>query len=267
MGMASPSPHGWLAAMGIDPPHPHGFGRRSLLGHRLLCVLRTGPKSMRDLHAATGRSVPAAQLREALRELESCGLLAAERGKPGPKGGRPREVWRLLYPGSSAIAVAAKAVAHARAQGFAPRRRRAWRPPTIQDLRRTGVMPPEGGRRPRRSRRPVPQNVADEVVAWICEGRYLRDYSRQPGTPSVRTIYNWARKDPEFGRRLKRARDIGEDCIREEYAEYLSAASAAFAGGRKARREFNLFIRPIDLRLQRWRRHPRRRVTVSVIPG
>jgi hypothetical protein len=36
-------------------------------------------------------------------------------------------------------------------------------------------------------------------------------------------------------------------------------AMAAFAGGRQARREFNReFIRPIDLRLQRWRRHPRR---------
>ena len=69
-------------------------------------------------------------------------------------------------------------------------------------------------------------------------------------------------------RRFSSARDFGEEMIREQYVELLRspAAMAALAGGKKSQREFNrLFIRPIDLRLQRWRRHTRRRVTVSVM--
>jgi len=49
--------------------------------------------------------------------------------------------------------------------------------------------------------------------------------------------------------------------IRESYMELLDSpiAMAAFAGDQQARREFNRrYVRPIDLRLQRWRRHPRR---------
>ena len=51
--------HAWLTAMGVDVQHPHGAGKRTLLGHRLLCILRAGSKSMRDLHAATGRYLTA----------------------------------------------------------------------------------------------------------------------------------------------------------------------------------------------------------------
>ena len=106
----------------------------------------------------------------------------------------------------------------------------------------------------------MPEGIADDICAWLCQGQFLRDYCRQPGTPRTRTVYNWAAKDPEFCEQFRRARDIGEDAIREEYAEHLlgPGALAALAGGKKSRREFNRrFIRPIDLRLQRWRKHPR----------
>jgi hypothetical protein len=123
-------------------------------------------------------------------------------------------------------------------------------------------MAPEGVRRRRRRRKPVPEDIADAVCHWIAAGRYLRDYCRQSGTPQPRTIYAWTAKDPEFARRFRLARDFGEQMIRESYAEFLESplALAAFVGGQQARREFRRrFARPFELRLQRWRRHPRRR--------
>ena len=123
-------------------------------------------------------------------------------------------------------------------------------------------MPPEGGRRPTRQKKAVPADVADDICTWLCEGRFLLDFCRQLGKPSPRTVYYWAKKDRAFGLRFERARDIGEMMIREEYLEFLDApaAMAALAGGKRSRREFNQrFIRPIDRRLQRWRRHPARR--------
>ncbi len=92
--------------MGVDVQHPHGEGERTLLGHRLLCILRAGSKSMRDLHAATGRKVPAGELRAALSELRSSGLIKRTIEASGRRGGRPRETWMLLYPASTAISVA-----------------------------------------------------------------------------------------------------------------------------------------------------------------
>ncbi len=252
----------WLVAMGIDVPHPHGMGERSLLGHRVLLELHQAPRSMRELHAAMGRVVAGTELRAALAELQATGLISGTVMSSGPRGGRPREVWRLLFPGSSAVAAARDAIA---AAGVRPARARPEKPrrsPTLADLRRAGLMPPEGGRRPRRRLKPVPRDMAEQVLDWVSEGHYLRDFCRRPGTPCPRTVYNWARKDCEFGRRFRRAREFGEWMIREEFEVLLSpGALAALGGGRAARREFHLrFIRPIDLRLQRWRKHPRRRV-------
>lgn len=62
----------------------------------------------------------------------------------------------------------------------------------------------------------VPQDIADEVVEWIAEGRTLRSYCRQPGKPSRRTVDDWRAKDKEFAARIARAREDGADCIAEE---------------------------------------------------
>jgi len=63
---------------------------------------------------------------------------------------------------------------------------------------------------------PVRQDIADEVVQWISEGKTLRDYCRQPGKPNRRTIDTWRTMDREFAQRMWRARDDGYDVIAEE---------------------------------------------------
>jgi hypothetical protein len=63
---------------------------------------------------------------------------------------------------------------------------------------------------------PVPQDKADSIIEWISEGKTLRDWCRQPNTPTFRTVYNWLEKDDEFSARFARARDIGFDCIAQE---------------------------------------------------
>jgi Bacteriophage Sf6, terminase small subunit-like len=199
----------WLVAMGIDVRYPQGLGERSLVGHRLLLALRGGSKSGRELHAALGRKVPAAERRAALAELRSAGLLSVTMTPSGPRGGRPRATWTLLYPSSSAIRVAEQAVLAAATSRPRKRRETPWRAPTLNDLRRAGLMPPEGGRRRRRRLKPVPEEVADDILEWIAFGGYLRDFCRRPGTPATRTVYAWAKKDPDFRRRFQQAREFG----------------------------------------------------------
>ena len=58
--------------------------------------------------------------------------------------------------------------------------------------------------------------MADRIIAWISEGNTLREFCRQPGTPSWATVYNWQEKHPDFATRFARARDLGADAIAEE---------------------------------------------------
>lgn len=244
--------------MGVDVLNPQGTGRRSLLGHRLLLALLQKSRPMRELHAALGRAVAGTELRAALGELQATGLISCSIESSGPRGGRPREVWSLLYPGSSAIAAARQAVA---ASSDLRARARSRREAVPTDLGRGDLAAVGGTRRRTRRRKPVPRALAEEVCDWIASGQFLRDFCRLPGAPSTRTVYAWAAKDPAFRRRLQTARDHGEESIREGYLDLIDspAAAAVAAGGAQTWQAFQrCWIRPIDLRLQRWRRHPRR---------
>lgn len=56
----------------------------------------------------------------------------------------------------------------------------------------------------------------EEVLAWIAEGKTLRDFCRRPGKPARRTIDDWREQDPAFAARFARARDDGYDVIAEQ---------------------------------------------------
>jgi len=66
-------------------------------------------------------------------------------------------------------------------------------------------------RKPGRPPEPVPQAHADSLVAWISDGKPLREWCRQPGNPPHQTVYCWMDKDEEFVRRIARAREDGYD--------------------------------------------------------
>jgi hypothetical protein len=110
--------------------------------------------------------------------------------------------------------------------------------------------------RGRRGRHPVPEKTAEEILNWIGSGRPLTHYCRRRGTPCVRTVYNWARKDSNFARRLSRARDLGETAIREEIRALASSPEAAAACKTRAQlRAFKrTFLWPRIQLLKRWRR-------------
>lgn len=75
----------------------------------------------------------------------------------------------------------------------------------------------KGGRPPEA----VPQDIAEEIVEWISIGQTLRDYCRQEGKPSWRSVYRWMEKDTEFAARIAHARELGHDAIAEETLEII----------------------------------------------
>lgn len=62
----------------------------------------------------------------------------------------------------------------------------------------------------------VPEHLAEEIVAWVSEGKTLREYCRQEGKPSWRTVYLWLEKDKDFHSRFAHARELGQDAIAED---------------------------------------------------
>lgn len=249
----------WLVAIGIDVPFPLGLRDRSLLGHQIVLTLRSGAKSMRELHAATHRVISGAALRDALGELGECGLVRGVRSESGPRGGRPRETWTLLFPGSLAVRVA-----EAELEKAATRRRS--RPRVSQAApRHPTPSPPTARRLPRLGRRPaeVPPAAATSICAWLAKGRTLSGYASQAGAPARRTIYAWAAKSPEFRERLRQARLIGQQILCERLLEAVDGPSAdrAFAlGGQELADYLRERVSPLRSLLQRWGPRGRRQV-------
>ena len=72
------------------------------------------------------------------------------------------------------------------------------------------------GRPPGDTLYPNKEQLKNEIVVWISNGKTLRDFCRQDHAPSFRTIYDWLAEDAAFDSRFARARDIGHDAIAEE---------------------------------------------------
>lgn len=58
--------------------------------------------------------------------------------------------------------------------------------------------------------------MADEICAWIAEGKTLREFCRQDGRPSFSAVYDWMALHEDFRERIARARESGEDQIAQE---------------------------------------------------
>ncbi len=56
----------------------------------------------------------------------------------------------------------------------------------------------------------------DDLCVWLSEGNTLREFCRQPGRPSNRTIYDKMLQDAEVASRVARARDVGYDVIADD---------------------------------------------------
>ena len=65
----------------------------------------------------------------------------------------------------------------------------------------------------------VPAEIANAIIAWIADGKPLREFCRIEGNPSHQTVYNWLQKDKEFSLRFAGARESGEDLIAQECLE------------------------------------------------
>ncbi|MGM4959837.1 hypothetical protein [Bradyrhizobium sp. 604_D8_N2_3] len=72
----------------------------TIIADRILIALRRAPDglSRSAVSAALCRNARASELRAAFAVLTERGVVTVERGTPGPKGGRPVEIWRAAIP-------------------------------------------------------------------------------------------------------------------------------------------------------------------------
>lgn len=60
------------------------------------------------------------------------------------------------------------------------------------------------------------EDIKRQIVAWLSEGKTLREFCRKEEMPVYATIYDWLEQDAEFSTRFARARDMGHDAIAED---------------------------------------------------
>lgn len=74
------------------------------------------------------------------------------------------------------------------------------------------------GRPPGTSPYPNKEQIKDELVLWISNGKTLREFCRQDGMPNFSVMYDWEAQDKDFAQRIAHARLKGHDVIAEECA-------------------------------------------------
>ncbi len=74
------------------------------------------------------------------------------------------------------------------------------------------------GRPPGISPYPNKEQIKDDLVQWISNGKTLREFCRQDGMPSFNAVYDWEAEDKDFASRIAQARLKGHDVIAEECA-------------------------------------------------
>jgi hypothetical protein len=74
------------------------------------------------------------------------------------------------------------------------------------------------GRPPGISPYPNKEQIKDDLITWISQGKTLREFCRQKGMPQFGALYDWIEEDADFKARIAHARVIGHEAIAEECA-------------------------------------------------
>jgi hypothetical protein len=59
------------------------------------------------------------------------------------------------------------------------------------------------------------EEIAERICDWLAEGRSLRSFCFQDGTPIIRTAMRWLDADAAFAQRYACGRDRGKDVMAE----------------------------------------------------
>jgi hypothetical protein len=70
-------------------------------------------------------------------------------------------------------------------------------------------------------------DLADRICEWLSNGKSLRSFCLQEGTPKATTVVRWTREDAEFAVRYARARDEGFDRLAELTRDVANDTSIA----------------------------------------
>lgn len=75
------------------------------------------------------------------------------------------------------------------------------------------------------------QDLADQICEELAIGRSLRSVCGDEGMPTVKTIFNWFRKYPEFLQQYARAKEESADAMAEEILDLSDGAISVIKGG------------------------------------
>lgn len=77
-----------------------------------------------------------------------------------------------------------------------------------------------------------PKDFIEEIDAWLSSGRFLAEYCRQTGKPSVTVVHGWMVSDKEIAERIAQARARGAETLFEQNLELADAEPPRDANGR-----------------------------------
>jgi len=70
----------------------------------------------------------------------------------------------------------------------------------------------------------ISNEVKEELLAQIAEGKSLRTICKQGGMPCIRAVLYWRRNDEEFAHAYEQAREAGADAHADEIRELAMKA-------------------------------------------
>lgn len=73
------------------------------------------------------------------------------------------------------------------------------------------------------------------LLTWVARGQTVVAFCKQPGTPCVRTIYNWLDKDLVFADEFRRAKAVGYDILAQQCLDIADHGGPEDVAHRKLR--------------------------------